>query len=103
MRRPAPHPVSATIAPSTSASGARRTRPLPIRRGPSRLASRQLRQHPPKRNASRAEQDERVEPQVRGLLGDAPVTLAAQRPPDHLRPLPPHPPAPLPLATPPRP
>src|SRR5262245_19125435 len=85
MRRPAPHPSSATIAPSTSANGARRTRPLPIRRGPSRVASRQLRQHLAKRNASRAEQDECVEPQIGDLLGDAPVTFAAERRRDHLR------------------
>src|SRR4029450_1803153 len=38
-----------------------------------------------KRNASRAEQDESVEPQVGDLLGDAPVTFAAERRRDHLR------------------
>src|SRR5262245_29845240 len=85
MRRPAPQPASATIAPSTSASGARRTRPLPIRRGPSRVASRQLRQHLAERNASRAEQDEAVEPQVGDFLGDAAVTFAAERRRDYLR------------------
>src|SRR4030095_14297187 len=79
------HPVTATIAPSTSASGARRTRPLPIRRGPSRVASRQLRQHVATRNAPRAEQDEGVEPQVGDFLGNAPITFAAERRRDHLR------------------
>src|SRR5262244_1031161 len=99
MRRPAPHPSSATITTSTSANGARRTRPLPIRRGPSRVASRQLRQHLAERYAPRAQQDESVEPQVGDFLGDAPVTFAAESRRDHLRRLFPDLPAHLRLAS----
>src|SRR3989442_4660423 len=71
-------------APSASASGARHTRWLPIRRGPCRVASRQLFQDLAERYPTRAEQHEGVEPQVRDLLDDAPIALTAERRRDHL-------------------
>src|SRR5580765_1538438 len=71
-------------APSASASGARHTRRLPIRRGPCRVASRQLFQYLAERYPTRAEQHEGVEPQVGDFLDDTPVALTTERCGDHL-------------------
>src|SRR5262249_44399690 len=84
MRGPAAHPASTITAPSASASGARPTRGLPIRRGPCRVASRQLFQDLAERYPTRAEQHEGVEPQVGDFLDDAPIALTAERGGDHL-------------------
>src|SRR5215470_11843036 len=84
MRRPVAHPASTITAPSASASGARLTRGLRIRRGPCRVASRQLFQNLAERYPTRAEQHEGVEPQIGDLLDDAPVALTAERGGDHL-------------------
>src|SRR5262249_9591067 len=65
--------------PAASASGAQHTSRLPIRRGPCRVASRQLVQDLAERYPTRAEQHEGVEPQVGDLLDDAPVALTAER------------------------
>src|SRR5262245_21533749 len=84
MRGPVAHPASTITAPSASASGAWPTRGLPIRRGPCRVASRQLFQDLAERYPTRAEQHEGVEPQVGDFLDDAPVALTAERSGDHL-------------------
>src|SRR6516162_7063583 len=84
MRGPAAHPASTITAPSASASGARPTRGLPIRRGPCRVASRQLFQDLAERYPTRAEQHEGVEPQVGDFLDDTPVALTTERRGDHL-------------------
>src|SRR5215510_5766237 len=84
MRRPVAHPASTITTPSASASGARPTRGLPIRRGPCRVASCQLFQDLAERYPTRAEQHEGVEPQVGNLLDDAPIALTAKRGGDHL-------------------
>src|SRR5690348_3508640 len=97
IRRPA-HPVNAMTAPSASASGARLTRRLPIRRGPRRVASCQLFQDLAERYPTRAEQHEGVEPQVGDFLGDAPIALTSERRGDHLDRLFPDLPAPVRLA-----
>src|SRR6185369_11186993 len=57
---------------------------LPIRRGPCRVASRQLFQDLAERYPTRAEQHEGVEPQVGDFLDDTPVALTTERRGDHL-------------------
>src|SRR5437870_6353353 len=49
------------------------------------VASRELLQHVSQWNAARSQQHHRVEPQIRDLLDDAAITLAAERRGDNLR------------------
>src|SRR3990167_9147475 len=85
MRRPAQPPSAAAAStPSAAARPSARAR-LTIGLAAPRMAPRELLEHLAERDLALAQEHQRVEPQVRDLLDDAPGALAAERRGDHLR------------------